>query len=154
MKGKGTDESLSSPNSHLRRSSADLPWRSGCRAQGTARDRRRRRRRARRTNKGRRGRLSQRERAMSMTVDDGVLVVVPVVVCDDAIVRRTLVLIAFIVTFVFVVAILRRILMYWRFCVYIMCIVVVLVVTSSLVSDVLSFVLTTHSYFQVFFLML
>ena len=31
--------------------------------------------------------------------------VVPVVVCDDAVVRRTLVLIAFIVAFVFVVAI-------------------------------------------------
>ena len=40
--------------------------------------------------------------------------VVPVVVCDDAVVRRTLVLIAFIVVFVFVVAILHRILLHWR----------------------------------------
>ena len=44
--------------------------------------------------------------------------VVPVVVCDDAVVRRTLVLTAFIVAFVFVVAILRRILLYWRYSVY------------------------------------
>ena len=42
--------------------------------------------------------------------------VVPVFVdCDDAVVRRTLVLIAFTVAFVFVVAILRRILLYWRY---------------------------------------
>ena len=40
--------------------------------------------------------------------------VVPVVVCDDAVVRRTLGLIAFIVAFVFVVAIFDRILLYWR----------------------------------------
>ena len=40
--------------------------------------------------------------------------VVPVIVCDDAVVRRTLVLIAFTVAFVFVVAILPRILLYWR----------------------------------------
>ena len=38
--------------------------------------------------------------------------VVPVVVCDDAVVRRTLVLIAFTVVFVFVVAILHRV---WLF---------------------------------------
>ena len=44
--------------------------------------------------------------------------VVPVVVCDDAVVRRTLVLIAFTVAFVFVVAILHRILLYWRKSVY------------------------------------
>ena len=44
--------------------------------------------------------------------------VVPIVVCDDAVVRRTLVLIAFTVAFVFVVAILHRILMYWRYIVY------------------------------------
>ena len=44
--------------------------------------------------------------------------VVPVVVCDDAVVRRTLVLIAFIVAFVFVVSILHRILLYWRYSVY------------------------------------
>ena len=44
--------------------------------------------------------------------------VVPVVVCDDAVVRRTLVLIAFIVAFVLVVAILHRILLYWRYSVY------------------------------------
>ena len=37
--------------------------------------------------------------------------VVPVVVCDDAVVRRTLVLIAFIVAFVFVVSIFHRILL-------------------------------------------
>ena len=40
--------------------------------------------------------------------------VVPVVVCDDAVVRRTLVLIAFTVAIVFIVAILLRILLYWR----------------------------------------
>ena len=44
--------------------------------------------------------------------------VVPVVVCDDAVVRRTLVLIAFTVAIVFIVAILRRILLYWRYSVY------------------------------------
>ena len=44
--------------------------------------------------------------------------VVPVVVCDDAVVRRTLVLIAFTVAFVFIVAILRRILLYWKYSVY------------------------------------
>ena len=44
--------------------------------------------------------------------------VVPVVVCDDAVVRRTLVLIAFTVAFVLVVAILHRILLYWRYSVY------------------------------------
>ena len=43
--------------------------------------------------------------------------VVPVV-CDDAVVRRTLVLIAFTVAIVFIVAILRRILLYWRYSVY------------------------------------
>ena len=45
--------------------------------------------------------------------------VVPVVVCDDAVVRRTLVFIAFTVAIVFIVAILRRILLYWRYSVYI-----------------------------------
>ena len=44
--------------------------------------------------------------------------VVPVVVCDDVVVRRTLVLIAFTVAIVFIVAILRRILLYWRYSVY------------------------------------
>ena len=44
--------------------------------------------------------------------------VVPVVVCDDAVVRRTLVLIAFIVAFVFVVAIFHWILLYWKYVVY------------------------------------
>ena len=44
--------------------------------------------------------------------------VVPVVVCDDAVVRRTLVLIAFTVAIVFIVAILHRILLYWRYSVY------------------------------------
>ena len=44
--------------------------------------------------------------------------VVPLVVCDDAVVRRTLVLIAFIVASVFVVAILHRILLYWRYIIY------------------------------------
>ena len=44
--------------------------------------------------------------------------VVPVVVCDDAVVHRTLILIAFTVAFVFVVAIFHRIWLYWRFCVY------------------------------------
>ena len=44
--------------------------------------------------------------------------VVPVFVCDDAVVRRTLVLIAFTVGIVFIVAILRRILLYWRYSVY------------------------------------
>ena len=41
-----------------------------------------------------------------------------VVVCDDAVVRRTLVLKAFTVAIVFIVAILRRILLYWRYSVY------------------------------------
>ena len=44
--------------------------------------------------------------------------VVPIVVCDDAVVRRTLVLTALIVAFVFVVAIFQGILLYWRYCVY------------------------------------
>ena len=44
--------------------------------------------------------------------------VVPAVVCDDAVVRRTLVLIAFTVAFVFIVAILHRILLHWRYSVY------------------------------------
>ena len=44
--------------------------------------------------------------------------VVPVVVCDDAVVRRTLVLITFIVTIAFVVAILHRILLYWMYSIY------------------------------------
>ena len=44
--------------------------------------------------------------------------VVPVVVCDDAVVRRTLVLKAFIVAFVFDVAIFHRILLYWKYSVY------------------------------------
>ena len=39
--------------------------------------------------------------------------VVPVVVCDGAVVRPTHVLIAFTVAIVFIVAILRRILLYW-----------------------------------------
>ena len=44
--------------------------------------------------------------------------VVTVVVCDFAVVRRTLVLIAFTVAIVFIVAILRRILLYWRYTAY------------------------------------
>ena len=36
------------------------------------------------------------------------------VVCDDAVVRRTLVLIAFTVAIVLIVSILHRILLYWR----------------------------------------
>ena len=44
--------------------------------------------------------------------------VIPLVVCDDAVVRRTLVLIAFTVAIVFIVAILHRILLYWRYSVY------------------------------------
>ena len=44
--------------------------------------------------------------------------IIPLVVCDDAVVRRTLVLIAFIVAFVFVVAIFHRILLHWRYIVY------------------------------------
>ena len=47
--------------------------------------------------------------------------VVPVVVCDDAVVLRTLVFIAFTVVIVFVVAILRWILLYWRCSVYTLC---------------------------------
>ena len=46
--------------------------------------------------------------------------VVPVVVCVDAVVRRTLVLIALTVAIVFIVAILRRILLYWKCSVYIL----------------------------------
>ena len=50
--------------------------------------------------------------------------VVPVVVCDDAVVRRTLglialvVIVAFTVAVDFIVGILRRILLYWRYSVY------------------------------------
>ena len=44
--------------------------------------------------------------------------VVPVVVCDDAVVRRTLFLIAFTVAIVFIVAMFRRILLYWRYSVH------------------------------------
>ena len=44
--------------------------------------------------------------------------VVPIIFCNDAVVRRTLVLIAFTVAFVFVVAISHRILLYWRYIVY------------------------------------
>ena len=44
--------------------------------------------------------------------------VVPIVVCDDAVVRRTLVLIAFHRSHCFHVAILRRISQYWRYSVY------------------------------------
>ena len=47
-----------------------------------------------------------------------VVPVVPVVVCDDAVVRRTLGLIAFIVAIVIVVAIFHKILLYWRYSVY------------------------------------
>ena len=55
-----------------------------------------------------------------LDVDCELLVVrvVPVVVCDDAAVRRTLVLIAVAVGVVFVVAIFHRILLYWRYIVY------------------------------------
>ena len=46
--------------------------------------------------------------------------VVPVFLdCDDAVVHRIRVLIAFTVAIVFIVAILRRILLYWRYSVYI-----------------------------------
>ena len=41
-----------------------------------------------------------------------------VVVCDEAVVRRTLGLIALVVIVVFVVAIFHRILLYWRYTVY------------------------------------
>ena len=44
--------------------------------------------------------------------------VAPFVVCDDAVVRRTLALIAITVAFVFVVAILHKILLYWKYSVY------------------------------------
>ena len=44
--------------------------------------------------------------------------VVPLDVCDDAVVRGTLVVIAFTIAIVFIVAILRRILLYWRYSVY------------------------------------
>ena len=55
-----------------------------------------------------------------LVVHCGLLVVrvVPVVVCEDAVVRRTLVLIALTVAIVFIVAILHRILLYWRYSVY------------------------------------
>ena len=43
---------------------------------------------------------------------------IPLVVCDDAVVRRTLVLIALVVGFVFVVAIFHRILLYGRYSLY------------------------------------
>ena len=41
-----------------------------------------------------------------------------VVVCDEAVVRRTLVLVALVVLVVFVVAIFHRILLYWRYTLY------------------------------------
>ena len=44
---------------------------------------------------------------------------VPLVVCDDAAIDLTLVLIALVVIVVFVVAIFNRILLYWRYTVYI-----------------------------------
>ena len=44
--------------------------------------------------------------------------VIPLVVCDDAVIDLTLVLIAFVVIVVFVVAIFHRILLYWRYSVY------------------------------------
>ena len=44
--------------------------------------------------------------------------VVPIVVCDDAVVRRTLGLIAIAVAFVFVVAIFHIILLYGRYTIY------------------------------------
>ena len=43
---------------------------------------------------------------------------VPLVVCDDAIIDLTLVLIALVVIVVFVVAILHRVLLYWKYAVY------------------------------------
>ena len=43
---------------------------------------------------------------------------VPLVVCDDAVIDLTLVLIALVIIVVFVVSIFHRILMYWRFSVY------------------------------------
>ena len=43
---------------------------------------------------------------------------IPLVVCDDAVVRRTLVLIALVVIVVFVVAIFNRILLYGRYTLY------------------------------------
>ena len=50
---------------------------------------------------------------------DGVRVHIPlVVVCDEAVVRRTLGLIALFVIVVLVVAIFHRILLYWRLSVY------------------------------------
>ena len=57
---------------------------------------------------------------IGVLVDCELLVVrvVPLVVCDDAVVRRTHVLIAVAVGFVFVVAIFHRILLYWRYIVY------------------------------------
>ena len=48
----------------------------------------------------------------------GVRVHIPLVVCDDAVVRRTLVLIALVVTVVFVVAIFQRILLYGKHTLY------------------------------------
>ena len=44
--------------------------------------------------------------------------VIPLVVCDDAVIDLTLVLIALVVIVVFVVAIFHRILLYWRYTVY------------------------------------
>ena len=44
--------------------------------------------------------------------------VVPVVICDDAVVRRIRSHSNYTVAFVFIVAILRRILLYWRYSVY------------------------------------
>ena len=47
-----------------------------------------------------------------------VMRVVPLVVCDEAVVRRTLVLIALVVIVMFVVAIFHRILLYGRYTLY------------------------------------
>ena len=62
------------PQSFLRRSSTGFPWRSGCRAQGTARCGGSRRRKTRRKSKGRKERSNLGECAMDMTVDDKVFV--------------------------------------------------------------------------------
>ena len=51
-------------------------------------------------------------------LDVDVRVHVPLVVCDDAVIDLTLVLIALVVIVVFVVAIFHRILLYWRYTVY------------------------------------
>ena len=63
---------------------------------------------------------------------------VPLVVCDDAVIDLTLVLIALVVIVVFVVAMFQRISLYWRYTVY-MCSCIFLVDIVSGVNNVVRY---------------